>query len=622
MTPTDVVHKLVKSLSQEREEKMRLLEQNEILLKRVDCITQLLNDAMKQHKTSEESLEGVIIDLRRQNEKLLRQTEELTRILDEAAANRSVTEETLRKTVADLIKELDALKSELAAKDARVYFLEKQVQAQRSKRFSKSTEQAKLLNNRLATPDRSEDKENFDGKSVTPSSTAESGSTSADRSEKAKSGMPGHSARQKLYGPEPDGNARVDNVIYHKLGDYYTLPPGARFMTRNGNIGISYYTVDTRIPERIVREVYEVATVVLPGGELVRTMETPHVAKKCPLDASMMGYAVAEKYVFHMPVETIKKKLRYAGAIYPSSTLNRYIQLGMEVLMNLLQEPMRDLIRQSKYLMMDETVELVGVTEEESKKRHYRKRYLWAFYDKVRNMVYYVYENGSRARKVVTDFLQGFSGHISTDGYVAYSIFDDAEKYPDITHVGCWTHARRLFVEALESMRNECTAVINMIGELFAVEIKAKLCKMNEEERKVLRKAESVPILKRLKVMLEDMKADRHIMENPLMKKAVGYTLNQWQSLENYITSGLVEISNNLCEQRMKPIKLTLKNCQNIGSEEAAERAAFTQSLTESCRLNKIDPQKYLTDIFQRISSGEHIFDIKQLLPCFCRNNC
>ena len=58
-------------------------------------------------------------------------------------------------------------------------------------------------------------------------------------------------------------------------------------------------------------------------------------------------------------------------------------------------------------------------------------------------MVFYVYEKGSRARRVALDFLKNFSGFLSTDGYVAYSIFDDAEKHPEIVHIGCWTHVRR-----------------------------------------------------------------------------------------------------------------------------------------------------------------------------------
>lgn len=50
------------------------------------------------------------------------------------------------------------------------------------------------------------------------------------------------------------------------------------------------------------------------------------------------------------------------------------------------------------------------------------------------------------------------------------------------------------------------------------------------------------------------------------MAKAVNYTLRQWDNLRNFILDGKAEISNNLVEQRMKPIKLDLKNSQNIGS--------------------------------------------------------
>lgn len=59
--------------------------------------------------------------------------------------------------------------------------------------------------------------------------------------------------------------------------------------------------------------------------------------------------------------------------------------------------------------------------------------------------------------------------------------------------------------------------------------------------------------------------------------------LNQWSSLKNFIESGLVEISNNLCEQRMKPIKLNRKNCQNIAySEKKISRRVKFSSLPVS----------------------------------------
>ena len=46
-------------------------------------------------------------------------------------------------------------------------------------------------------------------------------------------------------------------------------------------------------------------------------------------------------------------------------------------------------------------------------------------------------------------------------------------------------------------------------------------------------------------------------------------------------------VKHNLCEQRMKSIKLNLKVCQNFGSETAAENASFMFSLVESCKLKE-----------------------------------
>ena len=114
------------------------------------------------------------------------------------------------------------------------------------------------------------------------------------------------------------------------------------------------------------------------------------------------------------------------------------------------------------------------------------------------------------------------------------------------------------------------------------------------------------------------MSTDLKLMANEMMSNAVNYMLNQWKSLENFIKDGRVQISNNLCEQRMKPVKLNLKNCQNIGSENAAENTAFVFSLTESCRLNGINPETYLERLFKCIASKE-TYDKRQLLPCYIK---
>ena len=72
---------------------------------------------------------------------------------------------------------------------------------------------------------------------------------------------------------------------------------------------------------------------------------------------------------------------------------------------------------------------------------------------------------------------------------------------------------------------------------------------------------------------------------------------------------GSAEISNNLCEQRMKPVKLLLKNC------------AFIFALIENCKLNDIDPQDYLKHLFECILHGKDC-NKKALLPCFYKPEC
>lgn len=81
-----------------------------------------------------------------------------------------------------------------------------------------------------------------------------------------------------------------------------------------------------------------------------------------------------------------------------------------------------------------------------------------------------------------------------------------------------------------------------------------------------------------------------------------------------YCDDGRLEISNNLVENALRGVSLGRKNWLFIGSVKGGEHAAIFYSLIETCRLNGIDPQAWLTDIIERI--GEHpINRIDELLP-------
>ena len=176
-----------------------------------------------------------------------------------------------------------------------------------------------------------------------------------------------------------------------------------------------------------------------------------------------------------------------------------------------------------------------------------------------------------------------------------------------IVHIDCWVHAQRKWIEARE--------IINMISELFQNEISFRALGLKPFEIADRCKRRLMPLQKRIHVKVVLMSTDIKLMTNEYMKKAITYMINQWKSLVSYISAGLVEISNNHCEQRMKAVKLNMKNCQNIGNEKAAENAAFMFSLTESCTLNGINPESYLEEV-TIIKKGKNV-DKVALLPCY-----
>lgn len=135
----------------------------------------------------------------------------------------------------------------------------------------------------------------------------------------------------------------------------------------------------------------------------------------CPFSAEMLAFILVEKYAYHTPQNRIKRKLREMGAVFSTSTFVRYYALTASAQLDMLGSTLRSGVTDSTYLMIDETCELVGVINPETGIPKYRRRPLWVFYNPVASVVTDLYENGSRARKVVTDMLKDFKGTISTD---------------------------------------------------------------------------------------------------------------------------------------------------------------------------------------------------------------
>ncbi|MBP0650689.1 transposase domain-containing protein, partial [Mycobacterium tuberculosis] len=65
----------------------------------------------------------------------------------------------------------------------------------------------------------------------------------------------------------------------------------------------------------------------------------------------------------------------------------------------------------------------------------------------------------------------------------------------------------------------------------------------------------------------------------------------------------------------IRPLALSRKNALFAGSDGGGEHWATIASLVETCKLNGIDPQAYLTDVINRIVAGHPQSQIDELLP-------
>lgn len=387
-------------------------------------------------------------------------------------------------------------------------------------------------------------------------------------------------------------------------------------MNRNGMPDVWEYRVIEHVKAHDVEHVYKVGRVKLADGTFENTMEHPLRNLGGILSPELLARLLCLKYDFNMPENRQIRLLAREGVHISNTTLNSYLHNGIAKLRAFLENVFKEVVQKAGYLMADETTELVGVEAEEGKV--YKKKYLWAFFAKHIRMVYYHYNNGSRASDVAKSFLECFMGTLSTDGYTVYRMFDGEES--QVLHIGCWTHCRRMWVDALPS-DSSAMEIIESIGGVFKNEALFRTMKLSNEQVREKRLKLTAPILDQIHHKVVMMMQDAKTMANELMRKAATYTMNQWKSLRNILKDGLAEVSNNLCEQRMRPVKLLLKNCTNIGSEAAAANAAFIFSLVESCKLNDINPQDYLRHLFECILHGRD-GDKKVLLPCYYRNQC
>ena len=245
------------------------------------------------------------------------------------------------------------------------------------------------------------------------------------------------------------------------------------------------------------------------------------------------------------------------------------------------------------YIQADETP--VGVQSQRVRGKNHQA-YLWQ-YSRPGGTVVFDFRLG-RGREGPKWFLGNFEGILQSDAYAAY----DHVGGPKIVHAACWAHARRKFFQAVELNPEDQTAIgiVAQMDRLFEIDAHAGEEALSLEDRHFLRLEKSKPLLEEIKSRIEAARSDA--LPKSMLAKACNYTLTLWARLTRFLDHPMLELSNNLAENAIRPVALGRRNWIHIGSEEAGPRVAAIVSIVETCRRLKIPVRDYLGSVLPGLS--------------------
>ena len=332
---------------------------------------------------------------------------------------------------------------------------------------------------------------------------------------------------------------------------------------------------------------------------------------RCMAGASVLADIIIGKFMYHLPFYRQIQQYKESGITISDSTMGGWYEAAVEKL-KLLYDILRQHILQSEYIQIDESVLPVI----DSEKHKARKGYEWCVRDAIRGAVMFYYDRGSRGGKVAREILGAYKGAVQCDGYDAY---DQFEKNDNITVYGCWAHARRKFVDALNENNRLATEALCFIRKIYKVESDANKAGLNADERKEQRLKISYPTIRLFETWMKETYLK--VLPNSKMGDAIEYTYSLLPRLSRYVNDGRINIDNNLIENAIRPLALGRKNYLFCGNDASAYRAAIVYSLISTCKAADVDPRTWMEDVLRKIPYYRRDQrDLAELLPFNWKN--
>lgn len=335
----------------------------------------------------------------------------------------------------------------------------------------------------------------------------------------------------------------------------------------------------------------------------------PSLLGKSILSEGIFGHMIVSKFADALPFYRQEWIFRRSGIEISRKTMSNTatrVAEGLAPLLVLIQKQ----ITEASILGIDETPFQVL---KEPGRRADQLSYLWHLLAQTRDgpVPLFLYR-AHRSTDFLRILLKDFKGAVSTDGYSGYTFF---KEMPNVVHAGCNAHARRYFIEAKKTTKNDASVkeVLTIYTRLYAIESAWRKSGKDLAELARLREEQSRPLMNELKTCLETSKKDY----NPSGRyaKGVNYSLNQWSQLTAFLDNPEIPIDNNAVENGIRPFVVGRKNWLFSDTVSGAHSSALFYTLIEGAKAVGLNPSVYMSALLKRAPYAITDDDWAALLP-------
>ena len=517
------------------------------------------------------------------------------------------TRNSLMKSVDLLSKQLSDSSNEKAALLQKIDDLMSMISVNNKVRFG-STSQKGIKKKTAPVQDREKDKDDFDGTNGTAmSSNQQTYAAPAEETESVEQTQKSFDYRKGMKYQ----TMFADNRVLHE-SDVNLLPEGATVI--KSVIESTYEQVSY-----IVQHDYEMIIYKDKDGKIRKgyfpkvsvESENETLIDRFPgthASCSLLANLVFNKYHMNTPVYREMVRLLNNKMNVSRNTVYNWFVKGSNQLKKVLPVLKEKLLAKGAVVNCDETWCRVKVNGK------YGKKYIWDMVNQEAKVAVYFYDDGSRGRKVLRDFLGDTEiDALQSDGFNVYMYLDN--ELIDVDHLCCLAHARAKFKYALEQGNDEeAEYFLRVIAILYEMEEEYRLKHLTPEQiRQERQGAKTTKIIQQLRQRLDKLLADTSGMRGNLMQGALTYLNKFWDQFFLYLKDGRYNIDNSLAERMLRPMTVERKNSLAFGSHAGVEVSVIYHTFIETCKMCGVSTLEYFKQFFKAIMQGRT--DYENMLP-------